>query len=205
MEAGDPPPSKRSRIETEADRQEALGAAMLSAVAPARAIDVLRARLDPDAPETIALVMLQAGFPFELIEPTIQAYEKSLDPVDVMFGASFELGTVGSDRVYEFRKVYEVSPFATVSEVVKRVQEDASMHWLVPSRSDDPFADIEDEDYATSISVYMYPEGAIGSGSPLFDSATGEFTASPNSKVLIYTKSLLPSPFVDPGADVTVL
>lgn len=207
----DPPSSKRSRIESEADRAEALGATLLAAeIPPAVAIDVLRARLDPDAPLSLAATLTSRDIPRDIVNLILAEYEKKLEPVNVVLGA--RASVPGISYALEIVQEYVVLPDSTVREIVDRVQGDAALQWAMERGGGDPWASVRD--YSKVISVVMYPEEVVDEEgafefdferdtSILFDGKVGLFTISPNAKALTYRRSGLPSPYED--SDVTLL
>lgn len=223
---GESPPRKKGRIETEDDRRQAVGDALAAADVDPRRIakamgspksrEAFRRRLDPAALESLAATLsLDLDLPLDLVNAALSRVEGDLDPVPLVLGARFDYGRPGVPML-EFVDAFEVSPMATIEEVVKEVQVEAALVWTIgwgvgSSSSGDAFARLSDADRAEQIDVALYSEATSPDDAGSIDYWTQTlrlwdsrrrpkpgFAISGNSKLLTYAGSGLASPSVEP-------
>jgi hypothetical protein len=218
-----PPEPKRRRVRNQAEMQEAAVQAMLAAGIPmARAVDVLRARLDPGAPSTLAALLQQRfDLPSPLIAQIVREYESRLEPVEISVGAFYTSRQfVEPGSFYPaFARRFKVSRFATVREIVEQAQTEAELEWAkFPEVFRDWRLDRNLRVKTTSklITVALDPVATVDIrrkfrvGQPedidvyfprdryLYNGRTQDYIVSPNARLLTYAGSGQPSEFEPP-------
>lgn len=200
--------------------QEAAVQALLSAgVTPGGALDVLRARLDPDAPTSLALALRNMGLPENVISQTLATYEELSASVDVQLGAFVDSNTMYtlSAHLPAFASTYPVSAMTTVREIVEQVQNDAGTKWRSTPRIHPRWANSTSEDDRALISVMLDPvatvdirrnfrfyhrENNLDEYFPpdryLYDGRISHYVVSPNAKLLTYRGTRETSEFITP-------